>query len=74
MSRYFLSRFLALSNTDENEAIDDETSKNDDETSKDVNDDETAETLCDRRTRVRRRVLRLFFCCCYSDHFLSQKL
>ena len=68
MSRYFLlrlSRFLALSDTDDDETIDDETFK-------DVNDDEAAKTLCDRRTRVRRRDFRLFFCC--LDQCLNQKL
>ena len=70
MSRCFLlrlSRFLALSDTDDDGAIDDGASE-------DVGDDEIAEALCDRRARVRRRVFRLFFCCCYSGHFLSQKL
>ena len=59
MPRCFLSRFLALSDTDD-EAIDDEAFK-------DVNDDETAKTLCDRRARVLRRDFRLFF---YSERCL----
>ena len=50
--RYFLSRFLALFNINNDEAIDDEIFKNenDDEISKDENDDET---LRNRRARVR---------------------
>ena len=46
LSRCFLSRFLALSDINKDEAIDDETSE-------DVNDDEIIKTLCNRRTRVR---------------------
>ena len=65
MSRCFLPRFLALSDTDNDESIDDEISESE-------GDDETAEALRDRRTRVRRRVFRLFFCC--SDRCLNQKL
>ena len=61
MPRCFLSRFLALSDTDDG-AIDDRASK-------DVNDDGTAEALCDRRARVLRRDFRLFFC---SDRCLIQ--
>ena len=50
--RYFLSRFLALFNIN-NETIDDETFKdvNDNETFK--SDDEIIKILRDRRTRVR---------------------
>ena len=70
MSRYFLSRFLALSDINENEIINDEIFKDvsDDETSE--SDNETVKTLRDRRARVHRRVFRLFFCC----RCLTQKL
>ena len=80
MSRCFLSRFLALFNTNNDEAIDDEAFEDvnddeiiNDETSEDESDDETAKTLCNRRTRVRRRDFRLFFCS-DLDHCLIQKL
>ena len=57
-----LSRFLALSNTDNDGAIDDGVSEG---------DDEAAKALRDRRARVLRRDFRLFFC---SGRCLNQKL
>ena len=76
MPRCFLSRFLALSDIDD-EAIDDEASKDvsDDGTSESddeitVNDDDDDdEALRDRRARILRRDFRLFFCC--SDRCLN---
>ena len=62
MPRCFLPRFLALSDTDDDEAIDDEASEGDDETI----DDEAL-----RDSRARRRDFRLFYC---SDRCLTQKL
>ena len=65
MSRCFLSRFLALSDTDNEEIIDDVISENE-------NDDDA---LRDSRARVLQRDFRLFF---YSGrcliHCLNQKL
>ena len=59
-----LSRFLALSDSNDDEAIDDKASK-------DMNDNETAEsdneTLRDLRARVLRRDFRFFL---YSDRCL----
>ena len=68
MSRCFLSRFLALSDIDDDGAIDDGLSESEGD-----DDDEASEALRDRRARVRRRDFRLFFC---SDpgHCSIQKL
>ena len=59
MPRCFLSRFLALFNINNDEAINDEASEDvsDNEAFKndDDDDDETVKALCNRRARVRRR-------------------
>ena len=63
-----LSRFLALSDIDDDEAIDDGTSEGDDDDEASESDDRA---LRDPRARVFRRDLRFFFC---SGHCLNQKL
>ena len=68
-----LSRFLALSDIDNDETIADEKSKNvsDDETSENEDDDEVINDEALRDSRARRRNFRFFF---YSDRCLTQKL